>query len=83
MSSIRWIRNVLIDGQASTIEIMLGAIKVGDRCYARINAEGEIWFTSMSESRSEIVSQGKELLQQALAGKSVQNPDGSDFNWAA
>ena len=41
--SIRWVRNVLIDGEKSTVEIQLGARIIGDKCYTRINNEVEKW----------------------------------------
>jgi hypothetical protein len=41
--SIRWIKNVLIDREKSTIEIQIGDRRIGDKCYTRINTETESW----------------------------------------
>ena len=79
--SIRWLKNVLIDGEKSTIEIQIGDRKIGDKCYTRINQELEVWFENMFESRGEIIAQGIEILKNRLHGKEVINPDGTPYEW--
>ena len=55
--SIRWIKNVIIDGEKSTIEIQLGDKKIGDKCYTRISNELEVYFNNRSEVRDDIIAQ--------------------------
>lgn len=49
--SLRWIRNVIIDGEKCTIEIQVGDKKIGDKCYTRINTEVEQWFENNFDTR--------------------------------
>lgn len=79
--SIRWVRNVVIDNQKSTIEVQVGDKKIGDKCYTRINNETEAWFDNISESRSDIIAQGIDILKKRLEGRSVTNPDGTYYEW--
>lgn len=79
--SIRWIRNVIIDGKKSTLEIQLGDKKIGDKCYIRVNNETEIWFTNKSMERSKIIAQGIELLKEKLKGKNITNSNGTSYDW--
>lgn len=79
--SIRWIRNVLIDNEKTTIEIQLGERRIGDKCYTRIGKEVEQWFACTSQVRGEIVSRGIELLKRRLAGRHVAHPDGREYDW--
>jgi hypothetical protein len=79
--SIRWIRNVSIDGEKGTVEIQLGDHHLGDKCYTRINNEFEQWFQSTSDKREEIIAQGVEILKMRLEGKTVSGPDGEEFSW--
>ncbi len=79
--SIRWIRNVLIDNEKSTIEIQVGDRKIGDKCYTRINQELEIWFENLHHDRNDIIAQGIDLLKRRLHGKNISNPDGSPYAW--
>lgn len=79
--SIRWLKNVIIDGEKSTIEIQIGDRKIGDKCYTRINQELEVWFENISEMRSDIIAQGIDLLKNRLEGKTVTNPDGTSYEW--
>jgi hypothetical protein len=80
--SIRWIRNIIIDGEKSTIEVQIGDKKIGDKCYTRINNEVEKWFKNLLEDRSEIIAQGVDILKKRLEGKKVTYPDGRDYDWA-
>jgi hypothetical protein len=80
--SIRWIKNVLIDGEKSTIEIQIGDRRIGDKCYIRINKETEAWFHNLSDTRADIIAQGVELLKKRLEGKAVTYPDGKAFDWS-
>jgi len=81
MSSLRWIRNILVDGEKVTMEIVLGVDYLGHRCYAKINKDSEIWFECVSTERSEIIEKGKNVLKKALKGKSLTFGDGSPYNW--
>jgi hypothetical protein len=81
MASIRYIRNVMIEGQKATLEIMLGTRVLADKCYARINKEPEIWFVPVEESRQSIVTQGLSIIREKIKGKEVRLPDGTAFNW--
>ena len=79
--SIRWIRNVLIDNEKSTVEIQLGERSFGDKCYTRIGKELEQWFDCGSTSRAEIIAHGIQILQRRLSGKSITYPDGQEYDW--
>lgn len=79
--SIRWIRNVIINGEKTTIEIQLGAKKIGDKCYTRISNEVEMYFDNMNMTRDDIVAQGTDILRKRLAGKTVTYPDGREYDW--
>lgn len=79
--SIRWLRNVLIDNEKGTIEIQVGDRKIGDKCYTRINAEVELWFENMFETRADILAQGIDILKKRLTGKKLTYPDGKTYAW--
>ena len=79
--SIRWLKNVLIDGEKSTLEVQIGDRKIGDKCYTRINQDLEVWFENISEMRSDIIAQGIDILKSRLDGKNVTNPDGTPYEW--
>lgn len=79
--SIRWIKNVVIDGEKSTIEIQLGDKKIGDKCYIRISNEVESYFNNISETRDDIIAQGIDILKKKLEEKKVTYPDGRDYDW--
>ena len=79
--SIRWIRNILIDGKKSTIEIQIGAKRIGDKCYTRINDENELWFENIYDTRNDIIAQGSDYLKKQLEGKSITYPDGQPYDW--
>ena len=79
--SIRWIKNVVIDGEKSTIEIQIGDKKIGDKCYTRISNELEVYFNNSSEIRDDIIAQGLDILKKRLEGKKVTYPDGSEYDW--
>jgi hypothetical protein len=79
--SIRWIKNILIDGVKSTIEIQLGDKRIGDKCYTRVTGEMERWFETSSAVRDEVIEQGVDLLKQRLRGKRLTHPDGKVFEW--
>ncbi|ERP31276.1 hypothetical protein [Chitinivibrio alkaliphilus] len=78
---IRWIRNVLVDGEETTLEIQLGYRHMGDKCYVRIGNELEHYFDTASENRDEIVLQGLHILQDKLQNSVVTNHDGSLYEW--
>jgi len=81
MGSIRWIRNVLIDGEAAVLEVMLGTHKMGDRCYVRINQTPETWYTAASNERHEVLEQGLNILKAILQDRTVVTPEGQTFEW--
>lgn len=80
--AIRWIKNVLIDGEKATIEIQIGDQFIGDKAYTRINQETEKWFNTRYVERVPIINQGLKILQERLNNKSVKNADGSGFAWS-
>lgn len=79
--SIRWIKNVVIDDEKTTIEIQIGNSSIGDRCYTRISNEIEVYFDNAFETRDEIVAQGLDILKERLKDKKVAYPDGREFDW--
>ena len=82
MSSIRWIRNVLVDGVPTNLEIMIGSDAIADKCYVRVNTEAEYYFKPPVDSREAIVRTGKEILKARFAGKTLTAPDGSPYDWS-
>jgi hypothetical protein len=80
--SIRWIRNVVINGQKATIEVQLGDRKIGDKCYTRLSNEVEVYFENLSMVRDDIVAQGIDILQKRLQDKKVTYPDGREYDWS-
>lgn len=79
--SFRWIRNVIIDTDKTTIEIQLGNRKIGDKCYARIGNGMETYFSNTSDVRDEILERGMEILKNNLKDKTVTYPDGTPYDW--
>lgn len=79
--SIRWIKNVVIDGEKTTIEIQVGDRKIGDKCYTRVSNEVEAYFNNVYETRDDIIAQGIDILKRRLEGKKVTYPDGRDYAW--
>lgn len=79
--SIRWVKNVLINNEKSTLEIQVGDKKIGDKCYTRINNELEVWFENMYDSRADIIAQGIDLLKKRLENKTVTYADGAPYDW--
>jgi hypothetical protein len=80
--SIRWVKNIVIDGVKSMIEIQIGDRRIGDKCYARVNAETEEWFETTFDNREAIIKQGKDLLKERLKGRKITYPDGKAFDWS-
>ncbi len=81
MSSIRWIRNILANEHKYTIEILIGAELISDKCYVRINKEPELWFSPESDDRDIIVQRGVEILKKRFEGLAVTLPNGKPYNW--
>ena len=79
--SIRWIKNVLIDGQKSTLEIQIGDKRIGVKCYTRINDEVEKWFDNFHDTRNDIIEQGIGILKTRLENRNVTYPDGRKYDW--
>ncbi len=79
--SVRWIRNVMVDGEESTLEIQLGYKSIGDRCYIRVGTEVEVYFTPFSQHRSGIVEEGIAQLQAKLMNNTVTTLEGVIYGW--
>jgi hypothetical protein len=79
--SIRWIRNVVVDGRQTTLEVLLGDNRIADKCYIRVNQDEEFWFRPHSDNRQEILQQGIDMLKNRLGGKKVTAQNGSAFPW--
>jgi hypothetical protein len=79
--SIRWIRNVVVDGKQSTLEILLGDRSIADKCYIRMNQDDELWFRPETNNREEVLQQGIDILKHRLVGKNVLASNGSAFPW--
>jgi hypothetical protein len=80
--SIRWVKNVIIDGVKTTIEINIGEKRIGDKCYTRVGTEVESWFKNLSDDRAQILTQGTALLKRRLSKNIVTSPDGRPFDWS-
>jgi hypothetical protein len=79
--SIRWAKNVVIDGAKSVIEIQLGDRIIGDKCYTRIGTEVEKWFDNISDSREDVIAQGLDILKRRCLARAVTHPDGRPYDW--
>jgi hypothetical protein len=79
--SIRFIRNVIIDGEKSTLEVQMGAAKIGDKCYTRIGRDIEKWFDNISDQRDDIIAQGLDILKERIGTKKITYPDGTPYDW--
>ncbi|MEO7424524.1 MAG: hypothetical protein ABI036_05005 [Fibrobacteria bacterium] len=79
--SIRWIRNVVVDGRQTTLEVLLGETRIADKCYIRVNQDEELWFRPGSDDRQAILRQGIEMLKARMDGKKVMAQNGSIFPW--
>ncbi len=79
--SIRWIRNVVIDGENTSVEVQLGDRRIGDKCYTRVGTELESYFHNINETRDDIVAQGVDILRSRLEGKTITYPDGREYDW--
>jgi hypothetical protein len=79
--SIRWIRNVVVDGKQATLEVLLGETRIADKCYVRVNQDEELWFRPASDHRQAILQQGIDMLKSRLDGKKVTSQNGSSFPW--
>lgn len=81
MSSIRWIRTLLVDDKPVTVEIMIGSDYIADKCYVRVNSEPEFYYTPDIDSRDAIVAKGVEIIQQRFKGKTVLTSNGQPYLW--
>ncbi|MDB5102836.1 MAG: hypothetical protein JWP91_525 [Fibrobacteres bacterium] len=79
--SIRWIRNVVVDGSQTTLEVLLGDNRIADKCYVRVNQDEEYWFRPSSDNRRAILQQGIDMLRNRFDGKKVTAQNGSAFPW--
>jgi hypothetical protein len=78
---IKWIRNIVIDDEKTTIEIQIGNRRIGDKCYTRISNEIEVYFNNIYDTRDDIVAQGLDILKRRLEGKKITYPDGREYDW--
>jgi len=79
--SVRWIRNIVVNGDKCTIEIQIGDRHIGDKCYTRLNSEVEVWFENIFSTRADIIAQGIDILKKRLDGKNLTYPDGRTYDW--
>ena len=79
--SIHWMRDVLINGEKKKLNIQLGYRHIGDRSYAQVVGETEIWFDSPSRDRNDIMPIGLEILKHKLANCKIQYLDGRLYDW--
>ncbi|MFW5959780.1 MAG: hypothetical protein ACOCSE_01515 [Chitinivibrionales bacterium] len=79
--SLRWIKNVKIDGKDETLEIQIGDKTIGDKCYTRVSNQVERYFSNKSDNRDEIIEQGLEILKDSLKNRKVTLPTGEDYDW--
>jgi hypothetical protein len=79
--SIHWIRDILINGEKKKLNIQLGYHHIGDRSYAQVVGEAEIWFNCNSKVRNDVLLVGLKLLKDKLANRKLQYLDGSPFCW--
>ena len=79
--SIRWIRNVVVDGKQTTLEVLLGDRSISDKCYIRVNQDEEYWFRPSSDDRHAILQQGIDMLKTRMADHKVTGSNGSAFPW--
>ncbi len=79
--SIRWIRNVVVDGKQATLEVLLGDRSISDKCYVRVNQDEEYWFRPSSDNRHAILEQGIEMLKSRMSDRKVTGANGSAFPW--
>lgn len=79
--SIRWIRNVVVDGRQATLEVLLGDRAISDKCYVRVNQDEEYWFRPASVDRRAVLAQGLDLLRSKMEGRSITEANGSAFSW--
>lgn len=78
--SIRWIRKVEVDGQPTTLEVLLGWKAIADKCYVRIGQEEETWFRPSTEEREEVLNEGLRILKDRLGGHDVKE-SGRPYGW--
>ena len=57
--SLRWIRNIIVDGEKLTLEIQLGSKRIGDKCFTRVNKEVESWYNVPFFDRNQVLEEGK------------------------
>lgn len=79
--SIRWIRNVVVDGKQTTFEVLLGEYRIADKCYVRVDQDEELWFRPASDNRHAVLRQGIDMLKSRMDGKKVTIPGGGAFPW--
>ena len=70
--SIHWIRNVLVEKDKTTLEILLGDHEISDKCYARVNSGSEHWFVPKGETRDEVMQQGIDILKSKFGNVDVE-----------
>ena len=81
MPSIRWIRTVHINDEETTLEIMLGANHISDKCYVRINHSTELYFKPSEDSRDGVITSGIEILKNHFNDSTITYPNGQPYDW--
>jgi len=76
-----WIEDVLIEGKRSSLRVMFGARKIGDKACYRAGEAVEVWFSPEYMDRDGIIQQGKTLLEKSLDGKKVTTLNGTPYSW--
>ena len=79
--AIRWIKNVVIEGKKSTLEVQMGDKFMGDKSYTRIGKELEKWFKPKAQDREGVLKEGLGILKTRLQGKPVLDPQNKPFNF--
>ena len=71
----------MVDGKPTTLEVMLGQIRMADKCYVRVGSDEEFWFKPTSESRDGVLDQGMLILQERLNGHDLKTQSGMPYTW--
>ncbi len=84
--AIIWARNVLIDGEPHTIEVLLGERYIGDKMYYRIGKQEPVWFEikdvpPMKITRDVILEKALSRIKEVLKDRKVTYIDGREFDW--
>ena len=83
---MRWIRNLLVDGKKTSIEIQFGDKVISDKCYARVSSGREIWFKPKELDRKRIIEQGITIIKKQLVDKKItyaftDDGEAKEYDW--